>query len=506
MREYIIPFDTNNTPKEYTDVVIVGCGIAGLYTALMLPSDIDVTIVAKEPYKETNSYLAQGGIAAPCDKFNDTKEMFFNDTMVCGRGESDTEAVNILVNEAMDNIIQLEKLGVKFDKDDNGFLLGKEGAHSVSRIVRSGDSTGKSVMEALYHLAKSRENINIRENIFVIDILTYANKSTGILILDDGRVKSIFSKYTIINTGGIGNLFEQTTNAKGINGDGIAMILRANGIVRNMSYLQFHPTVFYNNSSLKQSFLISEAVRGEGALLYNERGERFMEKVHPMKELAPRDIVSLAIMQQIKKQITPCVYLDITHWNEEALKLRFPTIFGFCQRNNINMAENLVPVAPRMHYFMGGIKVDINGKTSIKNLYACGECSCTGVHGKNRLASNSLLEAIVFGRRIARNIKENIYDIIDNDKDIRIVNVDSSYKIMEDEHTIAKWMGQYFGIDRTIAKVKQLENKINKAYCNAKKTNIICREEIEKVNMISVIKAIINDDLNKKITKKTNLN
>lgn len=504
MRDYIIPFDTNDIPKKYTDVVIVGCGIAGLYTALMLPSDIDITIVAKGSYKETNSYLAQGGIAAPCDKINDTKEMFFNDTMICGRGESNTEAVSILVNEAMENIVQLEKLGVEFDKDDAGFLLGKEGAHSVSRIVRAGDFTGKSVMEVLYHLAKSRKNINIRENMFVIDILTYAKKSVGILILDDGRVKSIFSKYTIINTGGIGNLFEQTTNAKGINGDGIAMMLRANGIVSNMSYLQFHPTVFYNNSSSKQSFLISEAVRGEGALLYNEKGERFMEKIHPMKELAPRDVVSTAIMQQIKRQITPCVYLDITHWEEESIKLRFPTIYEFCQRNNINMAEDVVPVAPRMHYFMGGIKVNIDGQTSINNLYACGECSCTGVHGKNRLASNSLLEAIVFGRRIATNISNN--NSIDINKDIRIVNVNSSYKIMEDNHTISKWMGQYFGIDRTIDKVKQLEHKINKAYVNAKKTNIICEEEIEKVNSIIVIRAIINDDLNKKINKKINLN
>lgn len=501
MRDYIIPFDTDKMQKEYTDVLIIGCGISSLYTALMLPDNLNITIIAKETFKETNSYLAQGGIAAPCDKEKDKKELFFNDTLICGRGESDVEAVKILVDEAVENIINLEKLGVKFDKDKRGkYLLGKEGAHSVSRIVRAGDFTGKSVMEVLYDNVKNSNNITIRENIFVVDILTHRNKCIGILTMDDNKIKSILSNYIIIGTGGIGNIYEHTTNAKGINGDGIAMVLRANGAVSNMSYIQFHPTVFFDNYNKGQGFLISEAVRGEGALLYNEKGERFMEKVHPMKELAPRDVVSSAIVAEIKKQIAPCVYLDITHWDEEALRLRFPTIFEFCMSRNINMAEDLIPVAPRMHYFMGGIKVDTNGQTSIDNLYASGECSCTGVHGKNRLASNSLLEALVFGRRIAKNIESKCGGL-NEIANIRIKNDHSSYKIPEDRSSITQWMEQYFGIDRTYHTVKCLQTKIDSSLSNTIESNHCSREDIEKVNAIMVIKAIINDELNKKSAK-----
>ncbi|GKX30119.1 L-aspartate oxidase [Vallitalea longa] len=507
MRDYVIPFDTDNIPKEYVDVVIVGCGVASLYTALMLPDNLNITIIAKETYKETNSYLAQGGVAAPCDKENDMKELFFNDTLTCGRGESDVEAVKILVNEAVDNILNLENLGVKFDKDKTGkYLLGKEGAHSVSRIVRAGDFTGKSIMEVLYNQVEKSKNITIRENIFVVDILTYKNKCVGILVLDNKNIKSILSNYIILSSGGIGNIYEHTTNAKGINGDGIAMVLRANGAVSNMSYIQFHPTVFYDSSHNGQSFLISEAVRGEGAILYNENGERFMEKIHPMKDLAPRDIVSSAIIEQIKKQIAPCVYLDITHWDEEALRLRFPTIFEFCMSKNINMAEDLIPVAPRMHYFMGGIKVDINGQTSIDNLYASGECSCTGVHGKNRLASNSLLEALVFGRRIARNIESKYGKSTKIDKNIRIKNNDSSYKILQDRSSITKWMEQYFGIDRTYYSVKHLETKINNILNDTIEIDYCSRDDIEKINAVMVIKAIINDELNKKLSKNNLIN
>lgn len=492
-----MPFDTADMSKEYTDVVIVGCGIAGLYTALMLPSHIDVIIVSKGSYKETNSYLAQGGISTSFEE--DTDKKFFNDTMVCGKGESDTRAVWAMVNEAKENILQLERFGVDFDKNEKGhFLLGKEGAHSIPRIIRSGDYTGKSIMEILYKRVLEKENIHVMENRFVVDILTNNNQCIGILIMENDEASVIFSKHTVLNTGGIGNLYEHTTNAQGIQGDGIAMVLRANGHVRNMSYIQFHPTVFYHqNKKQKQSFLISEAVRGEGALLYNEKGERFMENVHPMKELAPRDIVSMTIIEQIKNQIKPHVYLDITHWQEERLKKRFPTIFNYLKDNDINMATDFIPVVPKMHYFMGGIKANIDGQTSINHLYACGECSCTGVHGKNRLASNSLLEAIVFGKRIARHIQKCWIKEKKEKKETRIRALHSGIKIMEEEQMISYWMEQFFRMDRTLEQVQVFEKQINDLIRKAGKSNHLTIKEIEKVNSVLVIKEMIKDEKTK---------
>ncbi len=272
MRNYVIPFDTADMQKKYADVVIIGCGIAGLYTALMLPSHMDVMIVSKGSYKETNSYLAQGGVSSSFGE--GTNQEFFNDTMLCGKEESDTRAVWTMINGAKENIMELERLGVSFDKNHKGqFLFAKEGAHSTPRIIRSGDYTGKSIMEVLYSRVQEQENIRLLENRFAVDILTHNHKSVGLLIMEENIPSVIFSKYIVVNAGGIGHLYPHTTNAKGIQGDGIAMVLRANGCVSNMSYIQFHPTVFYDQrGNQKQSFLISEAVRGEGgALLYNEK-------------------------------------------------------------------------------------------------------------------------------------------------------------------------------------------------------------------------------------------
>ncbi|QUI21097.1 L-aspartate oxidase [Vallitalea pronyensis] len=496
MREYVIPFDTAHIPKKYADVVIIGSGIAGLYTALRLPSHMDILLVSKGSYKETNSYLAQGGIATSFGE--GTHEQFYKDTMICGKGESDTRAVWAMIHGASENIGALEALGVPFDKDEKGqFLFGKEGAHRVSRIIRSGDHTGKSIMDVLYHRVKEKDNIHILDNVFAIDLLTQNQQCMGVLIMNKGKVSAIYARATVLNTGGIGNLYAHTTNAKGIQGDGIAMVLRAKGQVKNMSYTQFHPTVYYNpHHRQKQSFLISEAVRGEGALLYNEKGERFMENVHPMKELAPRDIVSKAIMEQLRKQKKPYVDLDITHLQEEQLKERFPTIFSFLKGYGINMATDYIPVAPNMHYFMGGIKVNIDGQTSIHHLYACGECACTGVHGKNRLASNSLLEAIVFGNRIAKGIhtwwdKEPIAF-----KDIRCTAFHSNHAIMESQETISYWMEHYFSLNRSMEHVEHLQKQINGL--NRSNKNKLTVEDIEKMNAVLVIQAMIKDDMQKR--------
>lgn len=502
MRDYVIPFDTTDMQKKYADVVIIGCGIAGLYTALMLPSHMDVMIVSKGSYKETNSYLAQGGVSSSFGE--GTNEEFFKDTMLCGKEESDTRAVWTMVNGAKENIMELERLGVSFDKNDKGqFLFAKEGAHSIPRIIRSGDYTGKSIMEVLYMRVQEQENIRLLENRFAVDILTHNHKSVGLLIMEENITSVIFSKYVVINTGGIGNLYPHTTNAKGIQGDGIAMVLRANGCVSNMSYVQFHPTVFYDQrGNQKQSFLISEAVRGEGALLYNEKGERFMESVHPMKELAPRDIVSTMINEEIKNQIKPYVYLDITHLGEERLQKRFPTIFHFLKNEDINMATDYIPVAPKMHYLMGGIKVNIDGQTSINGLYACGECSCTGVHGKNRLASNSLLEAIVFGKRIATHIAKHWTEEKKEINDISIHVHQWGIKIEEEEQTISNWMNQYFSIDRSVEQVTYLNKKLIRLITEAQKTNHLTSKEIEKVNAILVMNEMTKDDLMHKTTFK----
>lgn len=412
-------FDTAQMKKAYTDVLIIGSGIAGVYTALELSDEYNITLITKEELEISNSVLAQGGIAVSLDK-NDSPEEHMQDTLYAGAGLCDEESVNVLVHEAADNIKRVCNFGVQFDKnekDNKQLALTREGAHSKNRIIHAGDATGKEVCDKLIHTLLQRNNVKIEERVWALDLLVKDNTCYGILAYNEktGEYSAIYAGIIICASGGYGQLYYYTTNPEVATGDGAAMTYRAGGNLADLEFVQFHPTVLYHENN--KSFLISEAVRGEGALLRNSKGERFMPSYHHLAELAPRDVVSRCIFSEMKKTGDSHMWLDITHQDRDHLEKRFPTIFGTCLEYGIDMSKDYIPIAPAEHYCMGGIKTGLYGDTSIKRFYACGEAACNGIHGANRLASNSLLEGLVFGHRIGACADELIHDdVIDKIK------------------------------------------------------------------------------------------
>ncbi len=397
---YLADFDTKELKKEYHDVIIIGSGIAGVYTALEISERYDIAILTKETLDISNSVLAQGGIAVSLDK-KDSPELHLKDTLYAGAGLCDEEVVRVLVNEAAENIDRLCKFGVNFDRKNKDELsLTREGAHSMNRIIHAGDTTGKEVLDKLIAAVRTRTNINIHERSFVVDMLVENGVCKGVLTFDEDEecLKLYLSNIIICATGGYGQLYSYTTNPEVATGDGICMAYRAGAELMDLEFIQFHPTVLFHPEN--KSFLISEAVRGEGAMLKNINGKRFMPEYHSLNELAPRDVVSRAIFEEMKKTGAEHVYLDITFKGQEYLENRFPNIYRTCLGYGIDMARDMIPVAPAEHYCMGGIRADVYGRTNIKGFFACGECACNGIHGANRLASNSLLEGLVFGRMI----------------------------------------------------------------------------------------------------------
>lgn len=386
--------------KRVADVLIVGSGVAGLYASLNLREDLEIIMVSKKSVNLCNSSLAQGGIAVARGK--EDFQSFIEDTLKAGKYENNIDSVRVLVEESMDNINKLIDLGANFEKDENGVLFTKEGAHEINRIVYHKDITGKHVEDILLENVKRRKNIKIIEDCEMVDIYHRGNRCIGALFNKDGENLSIYAKVVILATGGIGGLFKKSTNERIITGDSIGIAIRNNIEIKDLSYIQIHPTAFFSKKSEEKRFLISESVRGEGGKLLNCNGERFVD------ELLPRDIVAKKIYEEMKKTNSNNVFLDVSFMEKSFLQNRFPNIYNKCLEEGIDISKEPIPVAPAQHYFMGGIKVDLNGKTSMKNLYAFGETSCTGVHGANRLASNSLLEALVFSRRGSLEINSNI--------------------------------------------------------------------------------------------------
>ena len=389
--------------KRVADVLIVGSGVAGLYASLNLRDDLEIIMVSKKSVNLCNSSLAQGGIAVARGK--EDFQSFIEDTLKAGKYENNIDSVRVLVEESMDNINKLMDLGANFEKDENGVLFTKEGAHEINRIVYHKDITGKHVEDILLENVKRRKNIKIIEDCEMVDIYHRGNRCIGALFNKDGQDLSIYAKVVILATGGIGGLFKKSTNERIITGDSIGVAIRNNIEIKDLSYIQIHPTAFFSKKSEEKRFLISESVRGEGGKLINCNGERFVD------ELLPRDIVSKKIYEEMKKTNSNNVFLDVSFMEKSFLQKRFPNIYNKCLEEGIDISKEPIPVAPAQHYFMGGIKVDLNGKTSMENLYAFGETSCTGVHGANRLASNSLLEALVFSRRGSLEINSYIDDL-----------------------------------------------------------------------------------------------
>ncbi|WP_051569324.1 L-aspartate oxidase [Alkaliphilus transvaalensis] len=391
--------------EEKFDVIVIGTGISGLFTALNIDSNWQVLLVTKDSIKKNNSSLAQGGIATSRDI-----KTHFEDTLKAGTNHNNVEAVRILTKESCKVIKKLMDYGVSFDTDEKGNLIyTREGGHNQRNVLHVKDETGRHIINTLVDEVRRRSNIKVLENLFIKDIITHNQRVDGVIAINQENNLEVYkSKAMVIATGGIGGLYQYTTNETGSNGDGIAIAYRAGAMLKDMEFIQFHPTAFYHQDRIEQCFLISEAVRGEGGILRNKLGEAFMDKYHEMKDLAPRDIVAQAIVNEINNTDHPCVYLDITHKDDKYIKKRFPMIYNRCLALGLDITKDWIPVAPAEHYIMGGISTDLKGRTTIDGLYACGECGYTGVHGSNRLASNSLLEGIVFGSRVALDLNKNL--------------------------------------------------------------------------------------------------
>jgi len=384
-----------------TDILIVGSGCSGLYCALHLPKEKNITIITKTDLKDSDSFLAQGGICVLKDEAD--YDAFFEDTLKAGHYENDRESVSIMIRSSRDVINDLVSYGVEFSRNEDGsFNYTKEGAHSNNRILFHHDITGKEITSKLLAEVQRRNNITILEYTTLLDIIEADGVCVGAVIADkDGDVKTISAACTVLACGGIGGLYRHSTNFKHLTGDAVAISIRHGVALKNMNYIQIHPTTLYSKEPEDRSFLISESVRGEGAKLYNKNMERFTN------ELSPRDVLTDAIHKQMEADNADIVWEDLRTIPEDELTNHFPNIVAHCKEQDYDVTKECIPVVPAQHYFMGGIWVDHNSKTSMEGLYAVGETACNGVHGRNRLASNSLLESLVFAKRAAQDMKNN---------------------------------------------------------------------------------------------------
>ncbi len=403
---YLVSFDARDTVHRFTDVLVVGAGIAGMRAALEVPSDLSVLVVTKDRVTESNSSYAQGGIAgvrSPEDAFENHVE----DTLIAGDGLCDRAIVDTVIREAPQQIDKLIEFGTKFDEEGGQLALTREGGHSHRRIVHAlGDSTGFEVMRAIIAFARTRPNVRIWDDTFIIDLLTHDGACCGAVLARGPERLLVWAKQVILASGGCGMVYRETTNPPVATGDGMAAAYRAGAELRDMEFMQFHPTVLYVAGSAR--YLVSEAVRGEGAYLRDVYGERFMPAADPRAELAPRDVVARAIFRTMERTQHPNVYLDLSHLNPEMVRARFPGIGRVCKGFGIDITKDRIPVRPGAHYMIGGVTVDATGRTTVPGLWAAGEVTSSGLHGANRLASNSLIEGLVYGTLCGRGAAEAV--------------------------------------------------------------------------------------------------
>jgi L-aspartate oxidase len=408
-RRYLIPFKAARLPQQFTDVLVIGGGVAGLRAAIAAADEgADVLVLTKDTVDQSNTWYAQGGIAAvlqPADSY----QSHVDDTEKGGAGLCDHDAVDVVIKEGPQRVLELLEWGANFDKQEgnaHGLAFTREGGHSFARILHAyGDATGMELAQTLIRTVRGRESIRISENSFAIDLVTEDGRCVGVLALVHGQVHLIWSRRTILASGGAGQLYRETTNPKIATADGHAMAYRAGATLQDMEMVQFHPTTLYVAGSSRA--LITEAVRGEGAYLVDRNGHRFMSDYHEMAELAPRDVVSRAIVEQIRKTHFTHVFLDVRHLPSKEFHERFPQLAKLTESFEIDTSRELIPVHPAAHYMIGGVDADLEGRSSLKGLYAVGEAGCSGLHGANRLGSNSLLEGLTFGARAGRDAGQN---------------------------------------------------------------------------------------------------
>ena len=461
-----------------TDFLVIGSGAAGLSFALKAAEHGHVTIVTKGEMVECNTNYAQGGICSVTYE-PDTFEKHIKDTLVCGAGICDAEAVELVVRRAPELIADLIAWGTRFDRTPDGrFELNREGGHSEHRILHHKDLTGAEIERALIESVRQHPNITVLEHHFAIDLLTqhhlgeFVTRHTRglacfgayVLDMDSGRIETMLSRFTVVATGGCGNIYSTTTNPLVATGDGIAMCHRAKAMISNMEFIQFHPTSLYNPGE-RPSFLITEAMRGFGAILRLPNGKEFMDRYHPMGSLAPRDVVARAIDREMKRSGEEFVYLDVTHKEADSIRSHFPNIYEKCLSLGIDITKDYIPVTPAAHYCCGGVKVDLNGQTSIKRLYALGECSCTGLHGANRLASNSLIEAVVYADQAAKHAIERferteIQEGIPDWNFEGTSNTEEMLLIIQSKREMQQIMSNYVGIVRSNLYLKRAMRRL----------------------------------------------
>jgi len=504
-RRYIANAADSADISSKFDAVIVGSGIAGIYAALHLDQSKKVAIISKGEIKSGSSYYAQGGIAAVMSK-SDSYDLHIEDTINAGAGLCDLEAVKVLVKEGPENIRELVGLDVPFDVNSEGELkITREGGHRERRIVHcGGDATGRETTERLYQIARERDNITFFFNTCFTDVITDGDTGevSGVVLRFGGGDTIFESRNVVLATGGIGQIYNYTTNPKGAVGDGIAAAYRAGAVVESMEMVQFHPTTLIPHYETDRLFLISEAVRGEGGILRNRMGEAFMQGVHPMADLAPRDIVTRAIYREMQRTGDNWVFIDAGHMTKEFFAARFPTIYGECVKFGIDVPIDFIPVRPAQHYHMGGIKTDLDGLTNIPGLYACGEAASTGIHGANRLASNSVLECLVFGRRCALHINGKTGE---KQKMTAMPPKSEPFGTEMDIHQIEGFtkeikniMSLYVGALRRVDKMLYALERINRIVGTIEKMDISSKEGAELCNMAQTAKMVVESALGQK--------
>ncbi|MFN5291943.1 MAG: L-aspartate oxidase [Gemmataceae bacterium] len=494
-QRYLVRFHPKHIPHVFTDILVIGGGIAGLRAALAVPDDLRVLVITKDKINQSNSSYAQGGIAgvmSPEDRF----ENHIEDTLVAGAGLCNAEIARMVVREAPGQIQDLVSMGTEFDKHEGQIALGREGGHSHHRIVHAlGDATGHEVMRAIIKQVRESDTIELWEKTFTLDLITHQGKCVGALVHRHRRGKLlIWAKQTILASGGVGMVYRETTNPPVATGDGMAAAYRAGATLRDMEFMQFHPTVLYVAGSSR--FLISEAVRGEGAYLRDKNGHRFMPDEDSRAELAPRDVVAQAIVRTMDKTQHPNVYLDLSHLDPARVMSRFPGIAKVCGNFGIDITKDPIPVRPGAHYMIGGVVVDLEGRTTIPGLWGAGEVTSSGLHGANRLASNSLLEGLVYGKlcalgavREARKMSDKFevpaIDMTfrpDNDGDLDINDVTNSLRSL---------MVRHMGIVRTEADLAEAEKTVVFWCRYALRREFQSRQGWELANLLTVARLMI---------------